>query len=80
MTVVAMPSPSTGVGSVVFTYDGTSYKKENTAPYAIAGDKNGDYVSWTPTVGTHSLKVAAYTSTNGAGTQLRSLNISFVVV
>ena len=80
----ATPSPATGVASVVFTYDGVIFNTENRAPYSLANDKenNGiiDYFSWTPAVGTHSLKVTAYSSRNGSGTALSSLTITFRVV
>ena len=84
LNIVATPSPSTGVSSVLFTYDGALFRTENRAPYSLAADNelNGiiDYTSWTPKVGPHSLKATAYSSRDGAGTELSSLTIAFSVV
>jgi hypothetical protein len=69
------------VRSVRFNYDGNvGYKVENAAPYAIAGDTAGDYGTWTPRVGTHTLVVTPYGSSNGAGEQGRSVAINFNVI
>lgn len=44
------------VGSVVFGYDDNdSYQTESIAPYAIAGDDQGDYNAWTPSIGGHTI-------------------------
>ena len=55
LSVIANTDPST-VGSVRFALDGNSnFKTESSAPYAIAGDSNGDYLPWTPSLGAHTL-------------------------
>ncbi len=43
------------VGSVRFILDGKPVKTEKAAPYALAGDRDGDYGAWTPSPGTHTL-------------------------
>jgi len=43
------------VGSVRFLLDGKPARTEKTAPYALAGDHNGDYAPWSPSPGTHTL-------------------------
>ena len=80
LSVRAETQPST-VGSVIFGLDGnTSFPTENIAPYAIAGDNNGDYNSWTPGVGQHTLTVTPYTKTNGGGTAGTALTVTFSVI
>lgn len=71
-----------GVGSVRFEYDGDKdYRIENAAPYCIAGDgPGGDYLPWTPAVGTHSLRAVPYTGADAAGTAGEGLTIAFSVV
>ena len=52
---------TTSVGSVRFALDANAnFRTENTAPYALAGDSNGDFSPWTPTVGTHTLTATPY--------------------
>jgi len=76
------------VGSVKFEYDeanigsngNVSTATESTAPYTMRGDKTGDYYNWTPSIGTHILKVTAYTEASAGGTAGTPLIISFTVV
>lgn len=70
---------STGIGSIRFELDGVSGRIENTAPYALTGDNNGNYNSWTPSLGAHRLKGYAYSQTNAQGTLLDTLTIFFTV-
>lgn len=81
LSVRANTDPPT-VGSVRFEYDGdTDYRVENAAPYCIAGDgPGGDYLPWTPAVGTHSLVAVPYTGANAGGTAGEGLAIAFSVV
>ncbi len=65
------------VGWVAFDYDATAnYSIEGAAPYAIGGDMNGDFFSWTPTIGYHPLTANAYTT----GILLDTETIGFFVV
>lgn len=84
LTIVATPPLSSGVGSVLFTYDGALVRTENKAPFSLAGDDELgggiiDYKSWKHTLGTHSLTAKAYNSRDGAGTVLSTVTISFSV-
>jgi hypothetical protein len=59
------------VGSVKFKFDGVT-KTENAAPYTWAGDAlkpdgSTDYLSFTPSLGIHTLEVTPYGGTNGTG-------------
>lgn len=63
---------------VVFELDGNdNLRTEGMAPYALAGDTEGDYFDWTPSIGTHTLKATPYNSWGDAGTPL---TITFTVV
>ena len=69
------------VGSVVFALDGVIINKENVFPYALAGDEPpGDYRSWTPTLGRHTLTATPYEGKNGKGQAGEALTLEFVVV
>ncbi|MBC7396836.1 MAG: hypothetical protein H7333_05275, partial [Bdellovibrionales bacterium] len=52
---------------------------ENVIPYAFAGDTSGDYNSWTPTVGSHLLKVISYAGANATGIATLAKVIHFTV-
>jgi CubicO group peptidase (beta-lactamase class C family) len=80
LNVRANTSPSV-VGSVRFSLDGNStYRVENAAPYALAGDSGGNYNPWTPSVGSHSVGATPYTLSSGGGTAGTSKVITFTVV
>ena len=79
LNVRAGTSPAT-VGSVSFSLDGSTFRSENVAPYALAGDASGDYWAWTPTPGTHTLTATPYSEKGGGGTVGASLTVSFNVV
>jgi hypothetical protein len=68
------------VGSVVFYLDGTKYHDESAAPYAIASDDKGIYRKWTPTVGTHTLRVVPYSEIKGGGSVGVPLEVTFTVL
>ncbi len=79
LNVRANTNPAT-VGSVRFAYDGNAnFQTENVAPYALRGDTNGDYKNWTPSLGSHTLTVTAYSGTNASGTAGAPLTIGFTV-
>jgi hypothetical protein len=67
---------------VVFTLSGrqNATKIENISPYALFGDNNGNYNTWTPSVGSYTLKATPYSATGGGGTAGTSLTVNFQVV
>jgi hypothetical protein len=69
----------TTVGSVVFTLDGKKVATETYAPYAIAGDNNGDYNPWTPSLGAHTLTVTPFAGAGGTGLAGKALTVHFTV-
>jgi hypothetical protein len=80
LNIRANTSPAT-VGSVRFGLDGNpSFRTENLAPYALAGDNMaGDYYAWTPANGSHTLTVTAYTGSSATGTAGAPLVLAFTV-
>ncbi|MBC7692786.1 MAG: hypothetical protein H7222_13575 [Methylotenera sp.] len=72
---------NSGAASILFDLDnGALTHIENVVPYALASDTNGDYNSWTPTVGPHTLKVAAYSGADATGNSGPALVIHFSVI
>jgi ELWxxDGT repeat protein len=68
-------------GSVKFLLNGTPYSSENVAPYALAGDQNGNYNPWTSiSEGSYTLEAREYSNSGGTGTLLKSSIIHFEVV
>jgi hypothetical protein len=53
--------------------------KASLAPYALAGDDNGNYRPWTPTVGSHTLKATPYAGANATGTAGSAVTVAFTV-
>ncbi|WP_457068143.1 InlB B-repeat-containing protein [Hymenobacter sp. UYAg731] len=80
LNIRANADPAT-TGSMVFSLTGpqTQAVTDNTAPYALFLDVNGDYNSWTPPVGNYQLTATGYSGANGTGTARPPLSISFTV-
>ena len=69
------------IGSVRFGLDGNpDYSIENVAPYALAGDVSGNYNSWTPSLGDHTLTATPYSGADATGTAGTVLTVGFRVV
>ncbi|QIL75328.1 InlB B-repeat-containing protein [Hymenobacter sp. HDW8] len=81
LNILAVTSPST-VGSVRFVLSGAQARTqtETGQPYALFGDTNGNYASWTPPVGSYSLTATPYTGSNAGGTAGTPLTLPFSVV
>ena len=76
LNVRADTRPAT-VGRVRFDLDGgKKTQTEGTAPYALAGDRNGNYTAWTPGPGAHTLTATAYAAD---GTEGKRLTVRFRV-
>jgi hypothetical protein len=78
LNILAATTPSK-VGSVRFVLDGAVFSTENGAPYALAGNAGANYYSWTPSVGSHTLKITAYSGANATGTAGSTVTINFTV-
>lgn len=56
-----------------------NFRTENVIPYALAGDRNGDFFNWNPNIGTYELTVTAYSKKNRKGQILGTTTINFEV-
>ncbi|RAJ92252.1 putative secreted protein (Por secretion system target) [Larkinella arboricola] len=79
--IQANTNPAT-VGSVVMQLSGTQTRTqlENTAPYALFKDGNGQYRTWKPVPGSYTLTATPYTGPNGTGSAGTPLTVSFQFV
>jgi len=67
-------------GSVRFSLDGeTNFRTESSAPYALAGDTNGDYNPWTPTPGAHTIVATPFAGAGARGKQGKPLTLRLKV-
>ena len=79
LNIRANTSPGT-VGSVRFGLDGNAnYGTDNTAPYSLAGDTNGDYGAWTPAVGSYTVTATPYSAADAGGAAGTAASLSFKV-
>ncbi|GAB3025562.1 hypothetical protein GCM10027185_25910 [Spirosoma pulveris] len=81
LNIQAVTEPA-AVGSVAFNLSGQqSYQVvEGVAPYALFGDNQGDYLGWTPAVGTYTLTATPYAGANATGAIGTALTVDFTVV
>ncbi len=72
---------STAVKSVKFKLNGSTYKTESAAPYALNGDSpTGYYKKWSPSPGSYALVATPYSGTGGSGTAGIALTRNFTAV
>jgi hypothetical protein len=70
----------TAVASVRFRLDAkTNFRTDATAPYSLAGDTDGDYRPWTPSVGMHTLTATPYSGPAVTGTPGVPVTVRFSV-
>ena len=67
------------VGSVRFEVDGRTVQTESTPPYALAGDTDGNYNTWSVGPGRHTLKATPYAEGGAKGAAGKALAITFTV-
>ena len=81
LNIRANPAPSFSTGSVRFAYDDNSnFQTEGSAPYAMAGDSNGVYSNWTPTLGIHTVTATPYSGTDAGGIAGDPVTVTFTVI
>ncbi|MDZ4844879.1 MAG: T9SS type A sorting domain-containing protein, partial [Chitinophagales bacterium] len=69
------------VKSVRFIVNGTTFRTENTSPYAINGDTpSGCYKKWYVNAMPYTLTVIAYSGLNATGTVSASFTRTFTIV
>ncbi|QNF33724.1 Ig-like domain-containing protein [Adhaeribacter swui] len=80
LNIRANTSPAE-VGSVRFTLSGAASRThvESTAPYAVFGENEGNYYSWTPEPGKYTLTATPYSNQDGTGTAGTSLTLNFTI-
>lgn len=67
--------------SVRFSFENkTNFRTENTAPYALYGDYQGDYDEGHLRVGSHTLTATPYAADNASGTAGKASTLNFTVV
>ncbi len=67
------------VRSVRFAVDGRTVRTENTPPFALAGDNDGDYNTWSVGAGKHTLKATPYAKGGANGEAGKALEITITV-
>jgi len=68
------------VRSVRFAVDGRVVRTESTAPYALAGDREGDYAPWSVGPGRHTLVAVPYAQPGAKGPAGTARRVTFTVV
>ena len=68
------------IGSVAFLLNGKSHRIENVAPYAMVGDVNGRFYSWSPKTGSYTIKAIPYGKANQKGKQGKSAEITIYII
>lgn len=67
--------------SVVFEHNGRIVRTENAVPFALAGDRKGDYVPWeAATAGAHKVTATAYRDFNGTGAREITQFVNFTIL
>ena len=79
LNIVANTSPGT-VGSVQFQLNGAEFSVENVAPYALAGDTDSNFKTWTPTIGKYTLLATPYSEEKKGGQKGQALLVNFEVI
>ncbi|WP_028978703.1 T9SS type A sorting domain-containing protein [Sporocytophaga myxococcoides] len=72
-------NPASSIGSVVLKVNDVPRRTENSAPYALAGDNNGDYSAWTTASGQYKITGVTYTGNGGKGPQGTSTSVNFLL-
>jgi len=67
------------IGSVILKVNDVPRRTENTAPYALAGDNNGDYSPWVTTTGQYKITGVTYSGSGGSGTQGTTTSVNFLL-
>jgi hypothetical protein len=68
------------VGSVRFGLnDNDNYRTENVAPYALAGDNQGNYSEWVPAPGAYTVTATPYAESGAQGAAGQPMRVTFTV-
>ena len=78
---ISIRANASNAGSVRFGVDGnTNFQTESVAPYAIAGDTNGDYDPWSVSLGAHTVTATAYSESGAKGTASAVLTRNITII
>ncbi|MEK6476899.1 S8 family serine peptidase [Catalinimonas sp. 4WD22] len=80
ISIVANPEFEDFDGSIAFYLNGELIQTENLAPYAIAGDDDGDLTAFEIEPGEYTLTAMTFTENNSEGMEGTSTTIEFEVV
>lgn len=73
-------NPAATALSVVFKHNDMTVRKENAAPFALAGGRSGDYLPWAQaTPGEHTIEATPYDQLDRMGTAGETLVIHFTI-
>jgi hypothetical protein len=80
--VAVTNQPDPNIGSLRFAYDTTPvFRTEERVPFALAGDDGrGNYFSWTPSLGTHTVTATPYSRGGASGPPGISQTVTFTTV
>ncbi|MEM8843033.1 MAG: hypothetical protein AAGD47_14795, partial [Pseudomonadota bacterium] len=79
MNLTATPPAGVDVGSVEFYLNGAYFRTENYAPFALFGDKSGDFLAGDLEPGDYEVEAKFYSGKKGGGVLLGTDTVSFVV-
>ena len=80
-TIRAQPWSSTATNSVWFQVNGRTVQKENIEPFALAGDRFGDYYAWSaPAAGAYNITAIPFSRRNGEGISGAPVTIQLTLV
>jgi hypothetical protein len=78
-----VPGSEASIGSVIFQLsqgNSTHTRTENVAPYAVYGDRSGNYIGWNPSLGEYTLTAMIYSGRQGSGEASQPITVSFSFV
>ncbi|MEL6370544.1 MAG: DUF5060 domain-containing protein [Pseudomonadota bacterium] len=78
-SIQAVPADGGAVQSAKLSVNGGKVQTENVVPYALYGDKNGNYAGQSLSDGSYTVAVDFYSGTGGTGQKVGSSELSFTV-
>ncbi len=80
ISMIAVPDDSSQVESVKMSLNGGAVQTENNAPYALFGDRDGDYIKGIVlSEGQQTLSLEFFSGNKGSGTKLADFDLQFSI-